>query len=213
MMSVRVQPSPEPAVHVFSAAKAQEQGGRGGGPQGRFGPQYGGLGGGGRSGSAYWGGRNITPEPPTLEDETLPQGVTTSPEGKAAKDGKTADQVWCTGYAEGMTSDERFSGDNLRRLEALEAVLAPNFDHRNAKEPILILAGYQEELEKAEPDTAVAGVYLGLVSTVPITPRLVELSNRYLCVARPESGEENAAIALVAEAQRGAARGKGASAE
>jgi hypothetical protein len=109
-----------------------------------------------------------------------------------------------------MAASDRFSGANLRRLEALEAVLAPKFDHRNAKEPILILANYQEELEKPQPDAVVAGLYLGLVSTVPVTPRVVELSNRYLCVAAKGSGK-NAAIAAIAETQRSGTRGKGSS--
>lgn len=103
---------------------------------------------------------------------------------------------------------DRISGRNQSRLSEASRFLWPGSGEykTEAQSPIYILAEFQEELEKSEPDLHVAGAYLGLVSARPLEPRLVRELASFLCVDITD--EQAIRIATVAEMQRQQASGK-----
>ncbi len=109
--------------------------------------------------------------------------------------------LWCAGHRLGALSPkERRSGQNLARLRAAQAELAPGFDSGGASTGLDLLAAYQEEVEKPRPDRAAAASYLALASAVPITPARLRDVNALLCVSTTAAAAR--AIAAEAEAER-----------
>jgi hypothetical protein len=99
-----------------------------------------------------------------------------------------------------LTSDARLSGQNLDQLVAAQYVLAPNFDPGEARTAVILLANYQEELEKREPDALVAATYLAMTATRPVTAEAVGRVNALLCVTSTRSLADQ--IAITAEDER-----------
>ena len=99
-----------------------------------------------------------------------------------------------------LTSKARLSGQNLDQLVTAQYVLAPNFDPGEARTAILLLANYQEELEKREPDALVAATYLAMTATRPVTAEVVARVNALLCVTSTRTLAEQ--VASSAENQR-----------
>jgi hypothetical protein len=99
-----------------------------------------------------------------------------------------------------LTSDARLSGQNLDQLVAAQYVLAPNFDPGEARTAVILLANYQEELEKREPDVLVAATYLAMTATRPVTAEAVGRVNALLCVTSTRNLAEQ--IAITAEDER-----------
>lgn len=107
---------------------------------------------------------------------------------------------WCGDYhLRNLTSRQRLQGKNLVRLQAVEARLAPGLKPDNTNE-LHLLSNYQEELEKRQPDPVLAGTYLGLASSLPITPPLYRDVNKLLCVSTTRA--LGSAIRAAAEAAR-----------
>ncbi len=99
-----------------------------------------------------------------------------------------------------LSRADRLSGSNLQHLAAAQYLLAPNFDPGKARTALVLLANYQEELAKRQPDAAVAASYLALTSTRPITADTVGKVNALLCVATTKRTADE--IADNAESQR-----------
>lgn len=111
----------------------------------------------------------------------------------------------CEGYELGrMSVQERIRGANLERLRAAQRYLAPGFRAESMETPVYILANYQQLLETARPDLALAGTYLGLMATRRITAEVVTAVNNTLCLATADSQAES--ISQTAETQRLVAR-------
>lgn len=109
--------------------------------------------------------------------------------------------AWCHGFRLGtLSGSNRLKGANLERLRAAQAELAPGFVAGRARTGLDLLAGYQEQLERAQPDTALAASYLALVSTVPITLGTLRTVNALLCVSTTRTAAER--IVAAAEASR-----------
>ncbi len=107
---------------------------------------------------------------------------------------------WCGDYKLGnLTARQRLQGKNLARLQAVEARLAPGLEPANTNE-LHLLSNYQEELEKRQPDPVLAGTYLGLASSLPITQPLYRDVNKLLCVSTTHA--LGSAIRAAAEAAR-----------
>lgn len=110
-------------------------------------------------------------------------------------------RAWCTGFRLGTLSDtKRLAGANLQRLQGAQAELAPGFIVGRARTGLDLLAGYQEQLERTQPDTVLAANYLALVSTIPITLSTVRTVNALLCVSTTHAEAER--IVATAEAAR-----------
>lgn len=82
-----------------------------------------------------------------------------------------------------MTQAQRLSGKNLERLRVAQAELAPGFAPETVKTGLYLLADYQEELEKRQPDITLAASYLALASTVPVTAARYRDVNALLCIS------------------------------
>ena len=109
--------------------------------------------------------------------------------------------LWCAGHRLGtLNSAARRTGQNLARLRAAQAELAPGFASGSATTGVDLLAAYQEELEKPRPDRAVAASYLAVASAVPVTLARVRDVNALLCVSTTAAAAR--AIATEAEAER-----------
>ena len=109
--------------------------------------------------------------------------------------------LWCAGHRLGTLSPAaRRTGQNLARLRAAQAELAPGFASGSATTGVDLLAAYQEELEKSRPDRAAAASYLAVASAVPITLARVRDVNALLCVSTTAAAAR--AIATEAEAER-----------
>jgi hypothetical protein len=99
-----------------------------------------------------------------------------------------------------LTSSQRLNGQNLELLTAAQDVLAPNYDPGEARTALTLLANYQEELEKRQPDALVAASYLALTATRPVTVDVVGRVNALLCLTSTKAMAER--IATGAEDQR-----------
>lgn len=97
------------------------------------------------------------------------------------------------------TPQQRMSGGNGERVEAVAQYLSHGAPHRDATARNLV-ANLQEELEKPQPDLTLVGTYLGLASRSPVTSSLVEDVSASLCA--PVTGGAAQQVAEVAEAQR-----------
>jgi hypothetical protein len=165
------------------------------------GPSGGGdLGGGGRSGFGYWGGRHVPDGPTSGED------IGALESGSASSHGYGAEGVLagnCDEIGKEDLKKARMNGKNLKRLNIAGSYLAPAVTEEKIQKsgsPRRNIANYQEELEKAAPDLTVAGIYLGLVAGIPVTPVVVKKVNTVLCVNTDE--KQTGVIAEIAEIQR-----------
>lgn len=128
-------------------------------------------------------GTDVPTSPPS--EEAIRDAIIGNPRGGENAE-FAADR--CADFARGrMTAEERFEGNNLKRLNAAENFLAPGFDPGQARTGLYLMADYQEELEKRSPDTNVAGIYLALLSTRPVSEQLVVRLNSLLCVSASEA--------------------------
>ncbi len=129
-------------------------------------------------------------------------GVTTQHHAPpAAQPTAPSPALWCAGHRLGTLSPAaRRTGQNLARLRAAQAELAPGFASGSATTGVDLLAAYQEELEKSRPDRAAAASYLAVASAVPITLARVRDVNALLCVSTTAAAAR--AIATEAEAER-----------
>lgn len=160
---------------------------------------------GGVNQNRYGGGTTVTPPPSTTTDD----GTTTTSTsvmqmldsgGGNGGEGFRFSHRCADHYAAGLSPDKRITGNNLQFLSAAQGYLAPSFDPGNNGTGLLLLANYQEELEKLSPDPEVAGTYLGLTAARPVTEPIVARVNALLCVTA--SAKITDAIAKVAETQR-----------
>lgn len=188
----------EPAFAQRSQGDGQGQGAGGTAPSGNSGQQGSGntgttagqgsttqsgtgTGPGGANQERFGGGATDVPTPPPPTEDAIRDAIIGS--GKGGENAEFAADR-CTDFLRGrMTAEERFEGNNLRRLNAAENFLAPGFDPGQARTGLYLLADYQEELEKQNPDTNVAGIYLALLTTRPVTEQLVTRLNSLLCVS------------------------------
>ncbi|OJY72285.1 MAG: hypothetical protein BGP12_12120 [Rhodospirillales bacterium 70-18] len=109
--------------------------------------------------------------------------------------------TWCADYRPGaLGARQRLEGENLTRLQATQAFLAPGFAAGQSRTGIAMLADYQEEMDRPHPDREAAAAYLATASTVHITLDVVGMVNRTLCVAAGQATAQ--AIATAAEAAR-----------
>jgi len=153
-----------------------------------------------RSGGGGGGNGNGSVVPSAIggdSDALIGGGDKSNPEAVMGPD-------WCADYKPGTgNTSERVSGQNLKRLDTVRRMVVPEID-RSAIEkrgfPLYNLALYQEVLEAAEPDTVLAGTYLGLTAAVPVSDDIVARTNALLCVKANE--ETMRRIAKIAEEQR-----------
>ncbi len=97
-----------------------------------------------------------------------------------------------------LKAGNRLDGKNLVRFREARSLLAPGA--RLPASAILLLANYQVELEKKEPDPVLAGTYIGNIAKQPVTPELISKVSDGLCVIPPE--DKKGEIAKAAEEQR-----------
>jgi hypothetical protein len=157
--------------------------------------RYGGT---GAQGLRYWGGWNI----PLGEDPTvvvLEQAPLGAGGGGAAMALSLSGPDRCDDVGGSLSAAKRIAGRNLERINGVHAMVVQPGVQADTVAPFL-LANFQEELEKGDPDLRLAGVYLGTAASQPVTPELVQKAGAMLCV-EIDAGEA-AAIAAVAEDQR-----------
>lgn len=205
---------------LTGGGKGQGSGGTTGGVAGPRGAGSGGStagagtgGGGGTSSSTgpgsvnqnrYGGSPAPVVPPDTPSDPPAPPASTVDAmqylNGEASSEG-TVLPTRCTEHVPArQAGDQRIAGRNLQLLEAAQSYLAPAFDPGDRRSGVYLIAHYQEELEGREPDAAVAGSYLGMVSTISVTPKVVGTVNAILCVT--SSARLAREIAAQAEATR-----------
>ena len=155
----------------------------------------------------YWGGWAIPDgeepgdEPTTVADIPLATGGG----GPSATPGLQA-LARCDDVSGTMPSTQALSGRNVQRASAARGILAPGDVSEGGVPAPYLLISFQEELQKAKPDTLVAGTYLGLVAKVPVTEEIVKQIAWRMCV--PLDDTQANAIADAAEVQRMADAGK-----
>lgn len=110
----------------------------------------------------------------------------------------------CDGVGGEMTSAQRYSERNLRRISAAYAQLDPAAGFSLSGKGPHMLANLQAELQRPAPDLDVAGVFVGLAAKGPVTPEKVKSVCAHLCVPLPDA--HAAEIAQTAELQRTASR-------
>lgn len=157
--------------------------------------RYGGT---GAQGLRYWGGWNI----PLGEDPTvvvLEQAPVGAGGGGAAQALSLSGPDRCDDVGGNLSAAKRIAGRNLERINGVHAMVVRPGVQPDTVAPFL-LANFQEELEKGEPDLQLAGVYFGTAAAQPVTPELVQKAGAMLCV-EVDAGEAEA-IAAVAEDQR-----------
>jgi hypothetical protein len=110
----------------------------------------------------------------------------------------------CDGVGGEMTSAQRYSERNLRRISAAYAQLDPAAGYTLSGNGPHMLANLQAELQRPAPDLDVAGVFVGLAAKGPVTPEKVKSVCAHLCVSLPDSHATE--IAQTAELQRTASR-------
>ncbi len=174
---------------------------------GRYGPSYG-QGPSAHSRFRYWGGWALpdTPDDPGDGDPTQYAVDTTSYElatpgggGPSASPGLNS-AGRCDDVGAGMTADAQYSKANLARMKAAYALIAPEAAAAGEMPSPYLLANFQAELTKANPDMLLAGTYLGLVAKEPVTPDAVKKVCWRMCA--PVGGGAAEQIAQVAENQR-----------
>ena len=197
----------------WSSSAVAQQGGQGsGGPNnsGGSGPNNEGTGSGGQGtstgpgtrnraggGTGGGGGGNVPTGVGTSDGPLVGGGDKSDPAGAAGAD-------WCATYKSGeANTSKRVSGENLKRLDAARLLIAPEINKAAVEKkgfPIYNLALYQEVFEDKAPDAVLAGTYLGLSATAPVSEAVVKRVNGLLCVGSDD--ETVAETTRVAEQQR-----------
>lgn len=156
--------------------------------------RYGGT---GSPGLRYWGGWSIPvgDDPLVVLVESTPAGAG----GGSAQALSLSGADRCDDIGAKAGAAKRIAGRNLQRINSVHAMVVKEGVAPETVAPFL-LANFQEELEKGDPDLQLAGVYLGTVAVQPVTPELVQKAGAALCV--DVDAREAAAIAAVAEEQR-----------
>lgn len=96
---------------------------------------------------------------------------------------------------------QRITGINGSRLERAGVFIHPDVDQAREVQMLkVLLASFQEELQKEAPDLNLAGTYLGAAAETPITEEMVLELSESLCV--PVQWNEAAFIARAAEFRR-----------
>lgn len=94
----------------------------------------------------------------------------------------------------------RMTGVNGDRIELAGAMIHPDIEAREVRMLRLLIASFQEELQKRQPDELLAGTYLGVAADIPVTEEMVLRLSESLCVPVPP--QRAGSIASVAETQR-----------
>ena len=154
----------------------------------------------------YWGGWTLPEIPDALSpaDETitstsdvvLGSGGGQSLNARNVLDGATR----CEVVRPGMSAGQQYSGGNLLRLNRARGLVDPGLATSGRIASPFLMGNLQIELTKAEPNTELAGTYLGLMAKVPVTAAAVKQISFQLCGAADEAQVRQ--IADVAEAQR-----------
>ena len=97
-----------------------------------------------------------------------------------------------------MTDSSRMEAPNLARFRQAESLLGNA--SRADEGADYLLANYQEELAKPNPDISLVGTYVGLVAEKPVTVSAIEEISSALCV--PVDRDLATSIARAAENQR-----------
>lgn len=144
--------------------------------------------------AGYLHGRSATePEPPP--DDSSDGGTTDVTSVSPPAGG--GDE--CRNFVPASTTlSSRLDRGNLARFHQAESLMEKG--KSQAGEADYLMASYQEELAKPEPDLLLAGTYLGLVAGGPVTAATIERVSRMLCV--PISHDQALGIAKAAEGQR-----------
>ena len=166
-------------------------------PQGGFGPgpRY-------RNQFRYWGGWTLPGEGDGGGTEGT-GGVPTDPGFNTGGGGGSGTAFHIVGEPRcadmgSLNTANRLAGRNLGRFRQVQSLLAP--ERKLPGSAILLLANYQTELEKKNPNAVLAGTYLGMVAQVPVTPELISKASSMMCVIPPSDQRDR--IANVAEEQR-----------
>lgn len=95
----------------------------------------------------------------------------------------------------------RMTGVNGERIERAGTMVHPDIDDAREVQMLrLLIASFQEEMQKRQPDSLLAGTYLGVAADIPVTEEMVMQLSESLCV--PAQRSQAASIAGVAETQR-----------
>jgi len=158
----------------------------------------------------YWGGWTLPDDPtdPNATDLTDTTYLTSTSDAIPGPGGGPSLNVRdvldsssrCEGVAPKMSATEQLGSTNLRRLTAARGVVDPELAASGKIPAPYLMANLQEELLKPAPDTLLAGTYLGLVATVPVTAESVQQVGFYLCT--PVNSARAAPISVAAETQR-----------
>lgn len=138
--------------------------------------------------AGYIGGRVMSAEP--IENSTA--GTPTSTTVVVGTSNSTEN---CRNFV-----PVRMEGLNLARFRQAEELLEHGKQLPQNRDMNYLLANYQEELAKPSPDLSLAGTYVGLVATEPVTASDIENISNILCV--PVSHEQAVDISTAAESQR-----------
>jgi hypothetical protein len=114
--------------------------------------------------------------------------------------GRSAIDAACSDYRPDVPARQRLQDGNRLRLEAAQALMTPGFGARGRVSGLILLADYQEEMERLRPDREAAALYLASASTVPVTLGMLQAVNSTLCVAASPATAQ--AISTLAEAAR-----------
>lgn len=125
---------------------------------------------------------------PTTPTPTDPQTTSGSTTVMTILNGTEASDITFPGRCgthplTGMSPRDRMSGQNLEFLKAAQAYVAPGYNPGPDESGLHLLGDYQETLESTHPDAQLAGLYLRLASSRPITPDMVTRVNTILCVS------------------------------
>jgi hypothetical protein len=136
----------------------------------------------------YWGGWSVPDDDgvaPTTFAYTAPTEV--APLGSGGGGGAGTGTFMsvagrCDDVGGKVSASARLSGRNLARIAEVQKLIAQPVLPAAKMAPPYLLANFQEELSKSQPDTLLAGTYLGMAARVSVTPELVTKVAFQLCV-------------------------------
>jgi len=160
----------------------------------------------------YWGGWYVPEEPvvvnPTGVSSTDAAGTSSEmipgPGGGPAVNVRATldESARCEGVTSGMSAARQFSGANLLRLNTARGLVDPVLAASGKVGSPYLMANLQSELTKPQPNTELAGTYLGLLAKVPVSLDTVKKIGFQLCAVVGDAQAKE--IAQVAEQQRAA---------
>lgn len=155
---------------------------------------------------ASFGSAGRSPGSTPISDDRSPDeaGADTAPRQPSSytAPGSPQNSSACADVLQGFgNTGQRMAGVNGDRLRQAGIFLHPDVDQAREVQVLkLLLASFQEELQKRSPDLTLAGTYLGVAADLPITEEMVAQLADSLCV--PVRNDQAASIAHVAEVQR-----------